>query len=105
MKEIFKLFVVKEEPYLTIDEDVIIGDKAIVTVNGMFPSLVDCANNEQIDLFQNPITTMTKRHKVVMGPSDFTIESGIKEQLIMSETSINVGFENGEVIFIDKGAI
>jgi hypothetical protein len=101
MTQIFKLFVVKDEPYLTIDENVIIGDKAIVTVNGMFPSVVECFNDEQIGLFQNPITKMTKRHKVVMGPDDFTIEEDLKQKLIMSETSINVEYEEGEIKIIE----
>jgi hypothetical protein len=101
MTQIFKLFVVKDEPYLTIDENVIIGDKAIVTVNGMFPSVVECFNDEQIGLFQNPFTKMTKRHKVVMGPNEFTIEEDLKQKLIMSETSINVEFENGEITIIE----
>jgi len=101
MGQIFKLFVVKDEPYLTIDENVIIGDKAIVTVNGMFPSVVECFNDEQIGLFQNPFTKMTKRHKVVMGPDEFTIEEDLKQKLIMSETSINVEYEEGEIKIIE----
>lgn len=101
MTQIFKLFVVKDEPYLTIDEDVKIGDKAIVTVNGMFPSVVECLNDEQIGLFQTPFTKMTKRHKVVMGPTDFTIEEDLKQKLVMSETSINVEYEEGEIKIIE----
>jgi hypothetical protein len=101
MGQIFKLFVVKDEPYLTIDENVIIGDKAIVTVNGMFPSVVECFNDEQIGLFQNPFTKMTKRHKVVMGPNEFTIEEDLKQKLVMSETSINVEYEEGEIIILE----
>jgi hypothetical protein len=101
MGQIFKLFVVKDEPYLTIDENVIIGDKAIVTVNGMFPSVVECFNDEQIGLFQNPFTKMTKRHKVVMGPNEFTIEEDLKQKLVMSETSINVEYEEGEIKIIE----
>ena len=101
MTQIFKLFVVKDEPYLTIDEDVKIGDKAIITVNGMFPSMVECLNDEQIGLFQTPFTKMTKRHKVVMGPTDFTIEEDLKQKLVMSETSINVEYEEGEIKIIE----
>jgi hypothetical protein len=101
MGQIFKLFVVKDEPYLTIDENVKIGDKAIITVNGMFPSMVECLNDEQISLFQTPFTKMTKRHKVVMGPNEFTIEEDLKQKLVMSETSINVEYEEGEIKIIE----
>ena len=48
MEQTFKIFVVQNEPYLTIDEDVKVGDKAIVTVNDMFPTLVECQNEDQI---------------------------------------------------------
>ena len=102
MTQIFKLFVVKDEPYLTIDEDVKIGDKAIITVNGMFPSMVECLNDEQISLFQTPFTKMTKRHKVVMGPNDFSLEENIKEKIIRSETSVDVEFEDGKINILNQ---
>ena len=44
MEQTFKIFVIDKQPFLTIDEDVQIGDKVIVTVNDLFPSLVVCQN-------------------------------------------------------------
>jgi hypothetical protein len=46
----------------------------------MFPSMVECFNDEQIGLFQNPITKMTKRHKVVMGPTDLVWRKILKKK-------------------------
>ncbi len=65
MKQIYKIFMVDNKPYITIDENVVIGDKAIVTVGDQFPTLVECQNDEQINLFQKPKTSLTKRHKIV----------------------------------------
>ena len=70
MKQIFKLFIVKDEPYLTVDENVVIGDIAIVTVGEQFPSVVECKNDEQIKLIQDSKLSLTKRHKVVMKPNE-----------------------------------
>jgi hypothetical protein len=36
-----------------------------------------------------------------MGPDDFTIEEDLKQKLIMSETSINVEYEEGEIKIIE----
>jgi hypothetical protein len=65
MKQMYKIFMVDNKPYITIDENVVIGDKAIVTVGDQFPTLVECQNDEQINLFQKPKTSLTKRHKIV----------------------------------------
>ena len=74
MKQTFKLFMVKEEPYLTVDEDVVIGDTVIVTVNNRFPTVVECQNEEQIKLIQTPKLSMTKRHKIVMKPNEISLD-------------------------------
>ena len=52
MEQTFKIFVVQNEPYLTIDEDVKVGDKVIITVGELYPTFVECQNDEQINLFQ-----------------------------------------------------
>jgi hypothetical protein len=64
MEKIYKIFVINNETYLVEDEIVEIGDKAIVTVNDLYPTLIECKNDEQIKLIQEPKTSMTKRYKV-----------------------------------------
>ena len=74
MEQTFKIFVVQNEPYLTIDEDVKVGDKAIITVGELFPTFVECQNEEQIKLIQTPKLSMNKRHKIVMKPNEISLD-------------------------------
>jgi hypothetical protein len=101
MTQIYKLFVVKDEPYLTIDEDVIIGDKAIITVGELYPTLVECQNKEQIDLFQKPKTSMTKRHKIVKEPKDLNLSLELINEIISKEVGVLVEYEDGEIKIIE----
>ena len=97
MDQTFKLFIVDSKPYLTLDEDVKIGDKAIVTMNDMYPTLVDCANDEQISIIQKPLTKMTKRYKVVMLPDKINLDNKTITDLKEKEGSTIVKVVDGEV--------
>jgi hypothetical protein len=104
MKQIFNLFIIEEKPYLTIDEDVKIGDTVIVTVGGMYPSVIECQNDEQIRLFQKPKTSLTKRHKVVVKPTQINLDKDIIDNLKEKDSYTSVEFENGEITFINEEA-
>lgn len=93
----FKLFMVDKKPYLTIDEDVKIGDKVIVTMGELFPTLIDCQNDDQIQLFQKPKTSMTKRHKVIMTPDKINLDESLLSVLNETEGSLTVTYDNGEI--------
>ena len=97
MEQTFKIFVIQNEPYLTVDEDVKVGDKAIVTVGELYPTLVECQNEDQINLFQKPKTSMTKRHKVVMMPDKLELDNDILNLLSESDGPLTVTYENGEI--------
>ena len=102
MKQTFKLFMVKEEPYLTIDENVVIGDSAIVTVNNRFPTLVECQNEEQIKLIQDPKLSMTKRHKIVMKPNEINLDENIINSFGEDESFITVEVEDGKIKVVNN---
>ena len=101
MGQIFKLFMVDKKPYLTIDEEVKIGDMAIVTVGDMYPSVIECKNDEQINVIQKPKTSSTKRYKVIMKPEDVILEQSIIESLSVNDLPVMVEFENGEITIIE----
>ena len=101
MNQTFKLFMVNRKPYLTIDEDVKVGDNAIVTVGDMYPSLVECKNDDQINLIQNPNTKLTKRYKVVMNPEQINLEETVIQTLSMNDLPVMVEYDNGEIKFIE----
>jgi hypothetical protein len=101
MGQIFKLFMVDKKPYLTIDEEVKIGDMAIVTVGDMYPSVIECKNDEQINVIQKPKTSSTKRYKVIMKPEEVKLEQSIIESLSLNDLPVMVEFENGEINILE----
>ena len=101
MEQKFKIFVIQNEPYLTVDEDVVIGDHAIVTVNDLFPTLVECFNEDQINLFQKPKTSMTKRYKVVMMSDKLELDSNILNLLNDREEPLSVTYKDGEIKILE----
>jgi hypothetical protein len=101
MGQIFKLFMVDKKPYLTIDEEVKIGDMVIVTVGDMYPSVIECKNDEQINVIQKPKTSSTKRYKVIMKPEEVKLEQSIIESLSLNDLPVMVEFENGEINILE----
>ena len=93
-KQKVKVFFIKDEPYFVSDENVKIGDFAIVTVSDEFPTLVECANEFQIDLFQKPTLSSTKRYKVLFKPNQ--IETSVEELKLMTEESKIIEIEHDE---------
>jgi len=95
MKDIFKVFMVKGDLYLVSDENVVIGDKALVTVEDRFPSVVECQNNDQIRLFQESRLKSTKRYKVLEKLNTF--DSDLKKHFDENNDYIFVEVENGKI--------
>jgi hypothetical protein len=102
MKQIFKLFIVKNEPFLTVDENLVIGDTAIVTVGDQYPSVVECKNEDQIKLIQDSKLSLTKRHKVVMKPSELDLDESITGYLNGEDGMIMVEVENGNFKILNE---
>jgi hypothetical protein len=101
MEQTFKIFLVDKQPYLTIDEDVAIGDCAIISVGELYPTFVECKNDEQINLFQKPKTSLTKRHKVVMKPDELNLDQTLLSLLKEKEGPLTVTYQNGEIKVVD----
>jgi hypothetical protein len=97
MERKLKLFVIDRTPYVCEDTNVIIGDKAIVSVNDMFPSILDCQNEEQIRLIQEPKLSMTKRYKLIEDYDVSKITDEMIDLVIQTERAINIIETNGEV--------
>ena len=83
--------------HLTVDENLKIGDKAIITVGELYPTLVECQNDEQIKLFQYPKLSMTKRHKVVMTPDKLDLDNEILNLLSEREEPLVVTYQDGVI--------
>ncbi len=96
----FKIFLIENEPYLTISDNLIIGDLAIVTYNDNYASLVKCVNNEQINLFQNSKLSMTKSYKVILKPNQINLELEDLNKIKNIEGVINVEYVNGIITIL-----
>jgi len=101
MEQKFKIFMVDDRPYLTVDENVNIGDKAIVTVGDLFPTLVECQNEDQIKIIQESKLSMTKRHKVVLTPDKMNLDKETLKTLIENDGSLFVEYVDGEIKIIE----
>jgi hypothetical protein len=88
---------VKERPYLTVDEDLSVGDTAIVTVGEFYPTVVECKNNEQISLIQDSKLSMTKRHKVIMKPEKINLDDETIRAFGNEDGFVMVEVEDGEI--------
>lgn len=97
MENTSKVFLVKNELYLVSDEKVVIGDTAIVTVSDEFPTLVECQNDFQIKLFQEPTLSSTKRYKVLKNLTESQPE--LKEYFEDRDGFILVNVQDGKITF------
>lgn len=102
MEKTFKLFLIEDKPYLAADENVVVGDKVIVTVGDLYPSVIQCQNEEQINLFQKPKTSMTKRYKIVMTPEQINLEKDIIDMISLSDRPLTVTYENGQINLVEE---
>jgi hypothetical protein len=91
MEQKYKVFFIDEKPYLTLDENVSVGDFAVVTVMDEFPSLVECVHDEQIKIFQNALLKSTKRYKLIFKP----------EQIPFSKEEIDLNTDENKEIVIN----
>ena len=94
-KHIFKLFIIEDKPYLTKDEDVSVGDLAIVSVGDLYGSVVLCVNDEQIDRFQKSKLSMTKRHKVIFKPEKINLDLDTLNTIKEMNNCVTVEYING----------
>jgi len=96
-----KLFIVDEKPYLVSLDKLEVGDKAVVTVGGKYPSIVECGNEQIIDLITNSKLTLTQPFKVYMGPEKVNLTKEQIEKLTEDESDgvLEVVEENGTITF------
>lgn len=94
-----KLFIIDEKPYLVSLDELKVGDKAVVTVGGQYPSLVECSNEQILDLITNSRLTLTKPFKVYLEPEKITLTQSQIEMLNEGEGVLEVVEENGVITY------
>jgi hypothetical protein len=95
-----KLFMVDEQPYLVSLEKIEVGDKAIVTVGGKYPSIVECANEQIINLITDSKLTLTQPFKIFMGPDKVSLTQNQIDNLLEGDGVLEVSEENGVITYI-----
>jgi len=94
-----KLYMIDEKPYLVCLDPIKIGDKVIVTVGGQYPTLVDCSNEQILDLITNPKLTLTRPFKIYLEPDKINLTKQEIQKLEEKDNTLEVVEENGDIKF------
>ncbi len=86
---------VEEKPYIVSLDKVEIGDKVIVTVNGQYPSIIDC-NSEMIYkiVIENKLTS-NQAFKIFMEPENIKFQPEQIEKILENDGLMDVELDNG----------
>ena len=99
MKQKVKLFMVEEAPYAVTLDRPEIGDTAIVTVGGQYPSVVECENETVLNLLTDSKLTLTQSFKVLMKPNQLNIGPDQLQQIVENGGIMEVEEIGGELKF------
>lgn len=94
-----KLFMVNEQPYLVSLDLPELGDKAIVTVGGQYPSLIECNTEQILNLVTDSKLTLTQAYKIFMTPEKVTLNQNQIDTLLEGDGVLEVNEENGVVTY------
>ena len=90
---------VDEKPYLASLDLPKLGDKAIVTVGGQYPSIVECNSEQIITLITDSKLTLTQAYKIFMTPDKITLTNEQINTLTETDGLVEVIEENGSVTY------
>ena len=94
-----KLFMIDEKPYLASLDAINIGDRAIVTVGGQYPSIVECQNEQIVKLITESKLTLTQPFKIFLEPDKITLNNDQIQKLIDGDGVLEVEMENGNITY------
>jgi len=94
-KQRVKLIMAEEKPYVVSLDKVEIGDKVIVTVNGQYPSIVECENQTVLTLLTDSKLSLTKAFKIFMEPENIKFQPDQIEKILENDGLMEVEFDNG----------
>jgi len=92
-----KLFMIDEKPYLASLDAIEVGDKAIVTVGGQYPSIVECQNEHIIKLITESKLTLTQPFKIFLEPDSITLNNDQIKKLVDGDGVLEVEMNNGDI--------
>ena len=95
MTQKVKLIMVDERPYVVSLEKIVIGDKAIVTVGGQYPSIVECQNETVLNLLTESKLSLTQSFKIFMEPEYVKFTGEQIEKILENDGLMDVILEDG----------
>ncbi len=95
MKQNVKLIMVDERPFIVSLETLELGDKAIVTVGGQYPSIVECENETVLNLLKGSKLSLTNAYKIFMEPESLRFTSDQIEKILENDGQLEVELDNG----------
>jgi len=94
-----KLFMIDEKPYLASLDPIEVGDKAIVTVGGQYPSIVDCKNEQVLNLITESKLTLTQTFKLFIGPEKITLTNQQIDRLSEGDGVLEVEVAENKITY------
>lgn len=94
-----KLYMVDEKPYLVSLDKIEVGDKAIVTVGGQYPSLVECGNEQIINLITESKLTLTQAFKIFLEPDKINLTKTQIDKLIEGDGVVELEIEGNNITY------
>jgi hypothetical protein len=95
IKQKVKLIMVEEKPFIVSLDQLKLGDKAIVTVGGQYPSIVECANDTVLNLLLDSRLSLTNAYKIFMEPESLKFTSDQIEKILENDGALEVEIDNG----------
>ena len=95
IKQKVKLIMVEEKPFIVSLDQLKLGDKAIVTVGGQYPSIVECANDTVLNLLLDSRLSLTNAYKIFMEPESLKFTSDQIEKILENDGELEVEIDNG----------
>jgi hypothetical protein len=95
IKQKVKMIMVDERPYIVSLERPEIGDKAVVTVGGQYPSIVECQNETVLNLLTDSKLSLTQSFKIFMEPEFIKFTQDQIEKIMENDGLLDVELDNG----------
>ena len=94
-----KLFIVDEKPYLGSLDKIEVGDRAIVTVGGKYPSIVECNTEQILNLITDSRLTLTQGYKLYLSPEKIELSKDQIDVILETDGIIEITEENGTIFY------
>jgi hypothetical protein len=95
MKQKVRLIMVENKPYVVSMDKIEIGDNAVITVGGQYPSIVKCENEIILNLLTESKLTLTQAFKIFMEPENIKFTQEQIDKILENDGLMDVIVEEG----------